>query len=77
MRKRGFQTRIGDAVRDYDDPAGIAAYKVWKDEHPELAGSLPTARTKNGYHVYFLAKVSGTSLRVIALDTVKGGVVNG
>jgi hypothetical protein len=40
----------GLRVRDYDDRD---AYTRWADAHPDLAATLPTARTARGYHVYF------------------------
>ena len=39
-------------VRDFDKPE---AYEQWKRDHPELAKSLPIARTgrpEGGFHVY-------------------------
>ena len=38
----------GLACRDFDK---IEAYDQWASAHPELAESLPTVRTKRGYHV--------------------------
>src|SRR5262245_45023396 len=40
----------GLACRDWDDPD---AYHRWAAEHPELAATLPTAKTARGFHVYF------------------------
>lgn len=34
---------------DFDD---VDAYRRWADGHPELAATLPTARTARGFHVY-------------------------
>src|SRR6185295_16956899 len=36
-------------VRDFDD---AGAYTRWAAEHPEMAMSLPTVRTRRGWHVY-------------------------
>lgn len=36
-------------VRDYDDPEH---YEAWLAAHPELAATLPTAKTSRGFHVY-------------------------
>lgn len=36
--------------REFDD---AVAYQHWASEHPELAKSLPTVRSKRGWHVYF------------------------
>ena len=39
-------------VRDFD----VAdVYHAWAGRHPDLAASLPTAKTGRGYHVYFRA----------------------
>jgi hypothetical protein len=40
----------GLRVRDYDLEG---AYHRWAEAHPDLAATLPTARTARGYHVYF------------------------
>ena len=37
------------AVRDFDR---AEAYHRWAGEHPDLAGRLPTAATRRGFHVY-------------------------
>lgn len=37
------------AVRDFDT---MDAYREWADAHPELAATLPTAKTSRGTHVY-------------------------
>ena len=40
----------GDLVsRDFDD---LSSYQDWADEHPRLAGCLPTVRTSRGVHIY-------------------------
>jgi len=43
----------GLAIRDFDTSE---AYANWKREHPDLAASLPTVKTKRGYHVYSRAE---------------------
>lgn len=43
----------GLASRDFDNEGG---YEQWAQDHSKLAISLPTARTKRGYHVYFRAQ---------------------
>jgi hypothetical protein len=40
----------GLRVRDYDNPD---AYHAWADTHSDLARTLPTAKTRRGFHVYF------------------------
>lgn len=47
----------GLACRDFDKEG---SYEQWAAQHPELARSLPTAKTPRGYHVYFTADVSKT-----------------
>jgi hypothetical protein len=37
------------ACRDFDDAAG---YERWSARRPELAATLPTVRTRRGFHVY-------------------------
>ncbi len=37
-------------IRDFDDKDG---YEKWKSQFKKLARSLPTAKTKRGFHVYF------------------------
>lgn len=44
------------SCRDFDDAEGIKAYESWAKANPELAKVLPTAKTPNGYHVYFRCK---------------------
>jgi hypothetical protein len=41
----------GLACRDFDD---AESYRRWAADHPELAATLPTARTARGNHVYLL-----------------------
>jgi len=41
----------GLACRDFDE---ADAYHRWAADHPDLAETLPTARTPRGYHVYFM-----------------------
>lgn len=36
-------------VRDFDN---VDAYRAWKKAYPMLAATLPTVRTKRGFHVY-------------------------
>jgi hypothetical protein len=36
--------------RDFDE---VDSYEVWKANHSDLAGKLPTVKTHRGYHVYF------------------------
>ncbi len=50
----------GLVCRDYDQ---LESYERWAHEHPELAGTLPTALTARGRHVWFRADV----VRVIDL----------
>lgn len=40
---------LGLFVRDFDTKAG---YEAWAAEYERDAGNLPTAETKNGFHVY-------------------------
>src|SRR5262245_6154234 len=42
----------GLRARDFDQ---ADAHDRWAQTHPELAASLPTARTRRGFHVYFRA----------------------
>lgn len=44
----------GLACRDFDTEEG---YLQWANEHPDLAGKLPTVKTARGCHVYFLADI--------------------
>ncbi len=39
----------GFAVRDYDD---AEAYHRWAGDHPDLARTAPTVRTRRGFHVW-------------------------
>lgn len=41
----------GLVVRDFDTEE---SYQKWTSAHPELASTLPTVKTRRGYHVYFL-----------------------
>lgn len=56
----------GLTCRDFDT---VDEYTAWKSGHTELAETLPTARTANGYHVYFeghcdgVKKISNGELR--------------
>ena len=43
------QASLGLCVRDFDTKDG---YIAWAQDHPDIAGSLPTVRTGRGYHVY-------------------------
>ena len=45
----------GLRVRDFDQED---AYTRWAEAYPDLASSLPTARTRRGYHVYFRANIT-------------------
>jgi len=45
----------GLVCRDYDQ---LESYERWAHEHPELAGTLPTALTARGRHVWFRADVA-------------------
>ena len=45
------------ACRDFDE---AEAFEVWAESHPDLAASLPTVRTRRGFHVYFRAPVGKT-----------------
>ncbi len=47
----------GLTCRDFDDEA---AYHAWKAQYPELAKTLPTAKSGRGYHVYFIADLDRT-----------------
>jgi len=47
------------ACRDFDQPG---AYEAWAQQNPALAATLPTVRTRRGYHVYFTADVEKTIL---------------
>ncbi len=47
----------GLACRDFDKEG---SYEQWATQFPELAESLPTAKTPRGYHVYFTADVPKT-----------------
>ncbi len=47
----------GLTCRDFDD---LAAYATWAAQNPELAKTLPTAKTARGYHVYFLSALNHT-----------------
>ncbi len=40
----------GLAIRDFDLED---AYRLWANEHPDLARTLPTVKTRRGAHVYF------------------------
>ncbi len=44
----------GLCCRDFDKASGIRAYKQWAAKHPKLASTLPTVKTGNGWHVYFI-----------------------
>ena len=44
----------GLRVRDFDQES---AYKRWANAYHDLASTLPTARTRRGYHVYFRADI--------------------
>lgn len=46
----------GLVCRDFDT---VAAPESWADDNPDLAAILPTAKTRKGYHVYFLARFEG------------------
>ncbi len=41
----------GLVCRDFDRLSG---YQAWKRRYPKLARTLPTARTRRGFHVYFV-----------------------
>jgi hypothetical protein len=43
------QASLGLCVRDFDTKDG---YIAWAQDHPDLAGRLPTVKTGRGYHVY-------------------------
>lgn len=52
----------GLAIRDYDnDPA----YERWAGDWPDLAGTLPTAKTRRGYHVYARLPDLAGSMRLV------------
>ena len=53
--------------RDFDTRR---EYAKWKDSHPDLAKTLPTARTSRGYHVYF--RSSATGCRAIRNGELRG-----
>jgi hypothetical protein len=40
----------GVRVRDFDDVRG---YLAWANAYPHLAATLPTSRTRRGFHVFF------------------------
>jgi hypothetical protein len=54
-------------VRDFDDPD---EYKRWRAAHPDLAATLPTVKTRRGYHVY--ARWEG-----VKTATMPGGELRG
>lgn len=62
----------GLTCRDFDD---VAAYEVWKAANPELAKTLPTARTKRGFHVYFHSDLERTEKFADGELRGKGGYV--
>ena len=41
----------GAIARDFDD---ASEYQTWASYHADLAGSLPTVRTRRGFHVYLI-----------------------
>jgi hypothetical protein len=45
------------AVRDWDR---VGAYERWCEKHPALARSIPTVRTRRGYHVYATSNLAKT-----------------
>ncbi|MCX7421225.1 MAG: bifunctional DNA primase/polymerase [Planctomycetia bacterium] len=47
----------GLTCRDFDVEA---AYHAWAAQNPELAKTLPTAKTARGFHVYFLSDLDHT-----------------
>jgi len=47
------------ACRDFDQ---AAPYHRWRDQHPDLARTLPTVQTARGYHVYFRGPEGFTDL---------------
>ena len=47
----------GLTCRDFDVEA---AYRTWAAQNPELAKTLPTAKTARGFHVYFLSELDHT-----------------
>ena len=47
----------GLTCRDFDDEA---AYHAWAAQNPDLAKTLPTARTGRGFHVYFVSDLDHT-----------------
>lgn len=57
----------GLACRDFDDGTG---YTAWAESHPNLARTLPTARTARGYHVYF--RCAGFATRKCADGELRG-----
>lgn len=48
------QVSGGLVCRDFDEEG---AYERWAQEHPDLAMSLPTCRTRRGAHVLFRGKI--------------------
>ena len=53
--------------RDFDDEG---AYHAWAAEHPDHASTLPTAKTANGFHVYF--KTSRQNTRKLGDGELRG-----
>jgi len=53
--------------RDYDEES---SYEAWRRAFPDLAKTLPTVKTSNGYHVYFLAMVE--SIRHLGDGELRG-----
>jgi hypothetical protein len=49
------------ASRDFDV---AEAYDRWRESHPELAATLPTVRTRRGFHVYFRVSEAFSALTV-------------
>ncbi|MEA3226841.1 MAG: bifunctional DNA primase/polymerase, partial [Planctomycetota bacterium] len=59
--KRNIAVVLGEVsgnltCRDFDT---VEEYMAWASRHPRLSKTLPTVRTANGYHVYFIGHVEG------------------
>jgi hypothetical protein len=70
--RRNIAVVLGDvsgglACRDFDT---IDEYEVWATKHPRLSKALPTVKTANGYHVYFIGHVEG--IRHLAHGELRG-----
>lgn len=71
----GIAVVLGDisgglACRDFD---AAVSYPAWAAAHPDLARTLPTAKTARGYHVYFTC--FGLKTRTKKDGEVRGNIV--